>query len=187
MGPRDRNDKAIVGRRPNTDPRHPIVKPVRLVHGLAFVLVLGLFWTADAGAQPVEYRTTIGGAGDELRQAVSGSATLVALQDEPAPPLAQSMGQLTGLTGRSAGLLDQRRQTTGLDRLEVGVGGDTGEASVSGGRYLGEGVYVGVEQGLDEQSSRVDVEIELTPNIKVESDVGADAEGRIGVNPEWNY
>lgn len=100
--------------------------------------------------------------------------------------LAQSLGQLTGLTGGSGGILDDVRQKIGLDRLEVDVGG-AGEASVSGGRYLSEGVFVGVEQGLDEQSSRVNVEIELTPNIKVESEVGADAEGRFGVNVEWDY
>ena len=101
--------------------------------------------------------------------------------------LAQSVGQLTGLTGSSAGLLEQMRQRIGLDRLDVDVGDDSGQASVSGGRYVGDGVYVGVEQGLDEQSSRVNVEIEVTPNVKVESDVGADAEGRIGVNLEWDY
>lgn len=101
--------------------------------------------------------------------------------------LAQSVGQLTGLTGGSAGLLEQMRQRIGLDRLDVDVGDESGQTSVRGGRYVGEGVYVGVEQGLDEQSSRVNVEIEVTPNVKVESDVGADAEGRIGVNLEWDY
>ncbi len=101
--------------------------------------------------------------------------------------LAQSVGQLTGLTGGSAGIVERMRETIGLDRLDVEVGEESGETSVSGGRYVGDGVYVGVEQGLDEQSSRVNVEIELTPNVKVESDVGADAEGRIGVNLEWDY
>lgn len=101
--------------------------------------------------------------------------------------LAESVGQLTGLTGGSAGLLGQVRQQTGLDRLEVEVGEESGDTSVSGGRYVGDGVYVGVEQGLDEQSSRMDVEIEVTPNVKVESDFGADATGRIGVKLEWDY
>jgi hypothetical protein len=31
------------------------------------------------------------------------------------------------------------------------------------------------------------VQIELTPNLKVETDVGADANGKAGVNWEWNY
>ena len=101
--------------------------------------------------------------------------------------LAQSVGQLSGLTGSSAGLLDQVRQSIGLDRLDVGVDGESGQTSVSGGSYVADGVYVGMEQGLDEQSSRVNVEIEVTPNVKVESDVGADAQGRIGVNLEWDY
>ncbi len=100
--------------------------------------------------------------------------------------LANSVGQLTGLTGGSGGTLDEMRRGIGLDRLEVDVG-DGEDASVGGGRYVGDGVYVGVEQGLDEQSSRVNVEIEVTPNITVESDVGADAVGRVGVRVEWDY
>ena len=85
------------------------------------------------------------------------------------------------------GLIGGVRDTTGLDRLAVETGDGEGGASVTGGRYAAEGVYVGVEQGLDEQSSRVNVEVELTPNVTVESDVGADAQGRIGVRVEWDY
>ena len=101
--------------------------------------------------------------------------------------LAESAGQLSGAMGGSSGLIGGVRDTTGLDRLAVETGDSEGGASVTGGRYAAEGVYVGVEQGLDEQSSRVNVEVELTPNVTVESDVGADAQGRIGVRVEWDY
>ncbi len=87
----------------------------------------------------------------------------------------------------SSGPIGSVRDTTGLDRLAVESGDGEAGASVTGGRYAAEGVYVGVEQGLDEQSSRVNVEVELTPNVTVESDVGADAQGRIGVRVEWDY
>jgi hypothetical protein len=31
------------------------------------------------------------------------------------------------------------------------------------------------------------VEIELAPNIKAETEVGADSSGKAGINMEWNY
>ncbi len=66
------------------------MKRIRLIQYPALVLVFQLLWMAGAWAQAVEYRTTIAGADeeDELRQAISDSATLVALQGDPAPTLA---------------------------------------------------------------------------------------------------
>jgi translocation and assembly module TamB len=46
---------------------------------------------------------------------------------------------------------------------------------------------VGAKQGATPGSSSATVEIEVTPNIKVETDVGADSSGKAGINLEWNY
>lgn len=64
------------------------VMPIRSIHSLALALVFQLFWVVGAWAQAVDYRTTITGVEDELRQAISDSATLVALQGDSAPSLA---------------------------------------------------------------------------------------------------
>ena len=48
-------------------------------------------------------------------------------------------------------------------------------------------VFVGAKQGTDPKSSAATVEIELTPNLKLETDVGADANSKAGINWEWNY
>ncbi len=121
---------------------------------------------------------------DEIAARLLFGKDVLSLSPVEAALLAQSAGQLAG---SSPGLPDQVRRSVGLDRLDVEVGDEEGETSVSGGRYVGDGVYVGVEQGLNEQSSRANVEIELTPNVTVESEVGADAQGRIGVRLEWDY
>ena len=55
------------------------------------------------------------------------------------------------------------------------------------GSYVADGVYVGVKQGLGENSSAAVIEYEVTPNITVESDIGADSETRLGVKMEWDY
>jgi len=58
---------------------------------------------------------------------------------------------------------------------------------VEAGRYIAEGVYLGVEQSLDSEASHATIEIEVTPNITLESDIGADSKSRVGINMEWDY
>src|SRR5262249_22555187 len=94
------------------------------------------------------------------------------------------------------GLLDRLRQTLGLDRLNFGTGtggvsDSGGQASagptVSGGRYVAPGVFVGVEQGTSIQSSRAKVEVDLLPHVTGYSSVGADASNRIGLEWRMDY
>jgi translocation and assembly module TamB len=102
--------------------------------------------------------------------------------------LAQAMAQLTGIGGGGPGVLDKLRKGLGLDRLDIeaGEGGTTSAPSLSAGRYVSRGVFVGAKQGATPGSSAATVEIEITPNVKVETDVGADS-NKAGVNLEWNY
>jgi translocation and assembly module TamB len=110
-----------------------------------------------------------------------------ALSPFEAVQLAQAMAELTGVGG-GAGVLDKLRKSLGLDRLDVESGeGDSSAPSLSAGRYVTRGVFVGAKQGATPGSSAATVEIEITPNIKVETDVGADSSGKAGVNLEWNY
>jgi translocation and assembly module TamB len=44
-----------------------------------------------------------------------------------------------------------------------------------------------VSQGAKSASSAATVEIEVTPNVKVESEVGAGGTGKAGVYLEWDY
>jgi translocation and assembly module TamB len=109
--------------------------------------------------------------------------------------IGQSVGTLSGLTGSGGGILDRLRKAIGLDRL--GVASDpnavaAGSSSVSGsslelGRYVAPGIYLGAKQGAQTNSSTAVVEIELTPNVKVQSEVGADARSKVGVSVEWDY
>jgi translocation and assembly module TamB len=97
------------------------------------------------------------------------------------------------LAGGGPGILDRIRGRLGLDRLDVSAGatdpatGTSSGPTVSGGRYIREGVFVGVEQGASTDSTRTKVEVELTPNLTVESDVGANASAGVGVNWRWDY
>jgi translocation and assembly module TamB len=99
--------------------------------------------------------------------------------------LAQAAAELAGVdTG--IGMLDAIRGATGLDHLSVDAGDGKTGPSLSAGRYVTDRVYVGVKQGSAAHSSAAQVEIDMTDNIKLETELGADA-GKAGINWEWDY
>ncbi|MGA1863818.1 MAG: translocation/assembly module TamB domain-containing protein [bacterium] len=100
-------------------------------------------------------------------------------------------GALNTLSGRS-GLIDfmgRTRKFVGLDQLEIKQSEEgNGETSVSIGKYLADGVFVEMEKGIGtDSSSKVLVEIELTPNTTIDSETGSDSQGGIGLNWKWDY
>jgi translocation and assembly module TamB len=97
-------------------------------------------------------------------------------------------GALLTLTGGAPGVMDRTRQTLGIDRLEVrGRGSEAKDAVIGAGKYLADGIYVEVERGLDPQSSKASVQVDLTPQISFQSEVGANSEGGVGLRWRWNY
>lgn len=123
--------------------------------------------------------------------------------------LASAAATLSG-TGPSLGLLDEIRQTVGLDFLGVATkdegepvvdpaapaedepfGGALGGSSLRAGQYLTEDVFVRVDQGLTPESRRVGVEVrvlpETLPDVTVDSDVGADGRTSFGLNWKYDY
>jgi len=100
--------------------------------------------------------------------------------------LAQATAHLAGVS-TGPGVLEKIRKSTGLDRLSLQETDPAAGPSLSAGRYVSDGVYVGMSQGAKSDSTAATVEIEVTPNVKVESEVGAGGTGKAGVNLEWDY
>jgi translocation and assembly module TamB len=105
-----------------------------------------------------------------------------------AASIAGTAGVLPGSGGQ--GFFGRLADRLGLDRLGVGntkeENGDVASSSLEAGGYVGNGVYVGVEQGL-EGGPRVGVEVELTPRLKLESSTGGEAGQRVGLSYEFEY
>ncbi|WP_237213329.1 translocation/assembly module TamB domain-containing protein, partial [Falsiroseomonas oryziterrae] len=113
--------------------------------------------------------------------------------------IASALAGAAGLPGgEAAGLLDRLRQGLGLDRLAVvsdseRASRNTGEqdragAALEAGRYVADGIYVGVRQGSEPGSSRVGVRVDLTPRIRLEAETGdREAGSRVGVGMEWQW
>src|ERR1051325_1286264 len=106
------------------------------------------------------------------------------------------------LAGGGPGVLDRLRGRIGLDRLVFGSstgtntssnlnpaagGSNTSGTSVSGGKYLAEGVYVGATQGLTPQSSKMVVEVEIRPRVTVQGDFSQTGGTGVGLNYKYDY
>ena len=163
------------------DPSFDFTASSRLNEGTAQVTVTG---TADA--PQIAFSSTPGLPEDEvMAQLLFGKAT-GSLSPFEAAQLAASVAEFTGVDS-GIGVVDRLRRVTGLDRLAVETEDETGQAAIAAGSYLADDVYVGVEQGLRTGENQVVVEIELTPNVSLESGVGSDSSGRVGVNLQWDY
>lgn len=102
--------------------------------------------------------------------------------------LARTLAELSGVNigGSGSGIMDRVQETLSLDVLRIDSGA-SGAATVSAGKYIQEGVYVGVEQGALASDSSVKVEIDVTPQISLETRVGQNASSEVGVNWKWDY
>ncbi len=98
--------------------------------------------------------------------------------------LAQLSGNGFGVSG--AGILDRVQQSLGLDVLRIDSA-QSGATTVSAGKYIEKRVYVGVEQGALASDSSVKVEITVTPQISVDTRIGQNASGDVGINWKWDY
>jgi len=101
--------------------------------------------------------------------------------------LANALSALSG-GGSAFDVMDRTRKLIGVDTLEIKQSEEASEeTSAAVGKYLGENVYMEVEKGLNSEGGKVNVEVEVTPNITVESEAGSDASGGVGILWKWDY
>ena len=101
--------------------------------------------------------------------------------------LAQAVNSLAG-GGGLFDIMDRTRKIIGVDQLDVKQADEKGgKTSVSVGKYLRDNVYMEMEKGLGTEGGKISVEVELSPNISLETDAGSDANAGVGVNWKWDY
>ena len=93
------------------------------------------------------------------------------------------------LSGGAGGIFDATRNTLGIDvlRVETTGSGETETPALSAGKYVTDDIFLDVTQGTAQDSGSVGVEVELTPNISLESGVGQTGENNVGVKFKWDY
>ncbi|MGB6114716.1 MAG: translocation/assembly module TamB domain-containing protein, partial [Comamonas sp.] len=84
--------------------------------------------------------------------------------------LARTLAELSGTNfgGGGLGVLDRLQESLSLDVLRIDSNA-AGATTLSAGKYIQKGVYVGLEQGALASDSSVKVEIEVTPQISVDT------------------
>ena len=125
---------------------------------------------------------------DEILARILFGQSVAELSPLQALQLARSAAILSGeLDG--PGALDGVRDQLGFDTIDLTGGGEGGLEAVglSVGKYIAPGVFLQLVQGLSTASSKAVVEVELTDSVTVESDLGADSQGRVGVNLKLDY
>lgn len=111
--------------------------------------------------------------------------------------LAESLASLSGkgLGGGGRGVFGNVRQSLGIDVLSLDTGSITDAStdeevvgpSLTVGKYVTDRVYVGVTQGSDEDSTAVEVEVDITRRLSLSTEVGQKANSNIGLNWSWDY
>ncbi|MCC3305367.1 translocation/assembly module TamB domain-containing protein [Sneathiella sp. HT1-7] len=101
--------------------------------------------------------------------------------------LAETVAALSGKLGSGGGITGFVRDTLGVDVVSASTNEQTGESEVSVGKYVSDNIYVGVDQGTQSGGTRAKVQIELTPNISVESEMGQSTDSSVGIFWKWDY
>lgn len=107
---------------------------------------------------------------------------------------------LAGATGRPlpgpGGLMERIRRTLALDRLSIGQekegeqrAGQEPGSTLETGRYVADGVFLGLKQSADGGPPRVGVQIDLMPRLRLEAESGGNslAGDRVGIAFEYEY
>jgi len=105
-----------------------------------------------------------------------------------AAQLAAAVAELSGVGGGGGAFMDRFRNLLGVDvlSLEAAKGGGPAPA-IGAGKYLSDDVYVGVQKDVGSEAGSVEVEVELTPNVSVQSGVESTGESDIGIEFKWDY
>lgn len=122
---------------------------------------------------------------DEVLSRILFGRDLSTISPFQAVQLTQTLRRFSG-KGGGFDPLAAIRDATGVDDLRVETD-EEGQANIGVGKYLTDKVYLEFEKGAGENSGAANVEIEVTPNITVESEIGQDSESGAGVFWQWDY
>ncbi len=122
---------------------------------------------------------------DEILARLLFNKALTRLSPLQIAQLATEVDRLGGLTS-GPGMIDGLRKSIGVDRLDVTTDAK-GNAAVSAGSNLSDQLYVGVQQNVGTNASRVVIDLDITKHVKARGEAGSDGNSKLGIGVEWNY
>jgi len=126
-------------------------------------------------------------ARDEILARMLFNRDLAHVSPIEALQLAEAADVLAGRKGLFQ-FTERARKILRVDNIDVAQdNGDMKDSSVRVGKYLRDDVYVQVEQGLGAETGKVQTEVNITPNLSVESTVDRNAKTGIGLKWKKDY
>jgi translocation and assembly module TamB len=100
--------------------------------------------------------------------------------------LAQAAAQLAGVGG-STSLLDNLQGKLGVDDLDVKTDEETGDTSVSVGKYLNDRTYITIEKGSRPGSGKAAIDLNVGKGVKLRGEASDDGSTKGGIFYEKEY
>jgi len=125
---------------------------------------------------------------DEIISRLLFGKTTTQLSAFEAAQLATTAAELSG-GGVSGGMLEGLRKLLHVDvlRIETVGEGDAASTGITAGTYVTEEIYVGATQGTAAESGTVEVEVEVSPHIFIDTEVDQTGESNVGIKFKWDY
>ncbi len=99
--------------------------------------------------------------------------------------LATAVAQLSGADAGGGGF-EKMRKALGVDSLDLAAGG-AGGPTVGASTYLTDNINVGVRAGAKPADAAVNVGLDVTKRLRVQSETRMDGHTSVGVGMEWEY
>ena len=99
--------------------------------------------------------------------------------------LATAVAQLSGADTGGGGF-EKMRKALGVDSLDLAAGG-AGGPTVGASTYLTDNINVGVRAGAKPADAAVNVGLDVTKKLRVQSETRMDGHTSVGVGVEWEY
>jgi translocation and assembly module TamB len=100
--------------------------------------------------------------------------------------LAAAAGNLAGIGG-STTLLQRLRERLGVDDLDVRTDEETGDTSVSVGKYLNDRTYLSIEKGAQPGSGKAKIDLDIGGGVKLRGEASDSGETGAGIFYEREY
>ncbi len=164
--------------------------------------------TGNATSPKIEFQSDPPLPQDEVLARVLFGRELGKITPVQALKLANALRVVSG-GGDALGFLTDTRKFLGLDQLDIRTptgngggpsgsassldgksnhgGGGTNDVALGIGKYLTEDIYVDVEKGVGNKTGKVTVQVEITPNLSLETQTGLEGNSGIGLNWKYDY
>ncbi|MGN7612906.1 translocation/assembly module TamB domain-containing protein [Magnetococcales bacterium HHB-1] len=90
------------------------------------------------------------------------------------------------LKGGWPGVFNRLRDRIGIDSFQTS-GDDLQTGTVKVGKYVGDKIYFEAERGMEKKSGKVRIEMQVHPNVRLETEVDQNQDGAFGINWSLDY